>query len=67
MTPEKLDQMERCYRQWNGSAVMEGAFKELLGEAKLYAARVTRAKRAIGNKQPMTALAALDGYYDQDS
>jgi hypothetical protein len=32
MTPEKLAQMERCYRNWNGTAVMEGAFKELLVE-----------------------------------
>lgn len=32
MTPEKLALYEKCYRNWNGTSVMESAFKELLSE-----------------------------------
>jgi hypothetical protein len=32
MTPEKVALFEKCYRNWNGTSVMEGAFKELLAE-----------------------------------
>lgn len=34
MSAETLDQMERCYKNWNGSAVMEAAFSKLLAEVK---------------------------------
>lgn len=34
MTPEKLALFEKCYRNWNGTSVMEGAFRELLLEVR---------------------------------
>lgn len=34
MTPEKLALFEKCYRNWNGTSLMQGAFAELLAEVK---------------------------------
>ena len=34
LTKERLGEMRRCFRNWNGSAVMEGAFIELLSEVE---------------------------------
>lgn len=47
MTPEKLAEYERCYRNWNGTSVMEGAFKELLEEVTRRGALLELADEAI--------------------
>ena len=41
MDAEKLALFEKCYRNWNGTSVMEGAFKELLGECGRLRAALT--------------------------
>lgn len=64
MDAEKLALFEKCYRNWNGTSVMEGAFKELLGEVQLMTARAANAERLILDNKPRTAIAALRGTYD---
>lgn len=42
MTEEQLSDYERCYRNWNGTSVMEGAFANLLSEIHQLRIKVKR-------------------------
>lgn len=42
MTEEQLAEYERCYRNWNGTSVMEGAFANLLSEVLQLRIKVKR-------------------------
>jgi hypothetical protein len=65
MSPDRLAQMGRCYRQWNGSAVMEGAFAELLAEVmRLRAEAVESRAKAEDEKFEYGQEQYSEGYGD---